>query len=163
MLPASMKSSPKIGSPLVTAQPMLPQPSGWVNLTGTSPNDAVPVAGPLVTFVASAGVDVSGGVVDSVGSWVRAASSVAPEEQAVIVMAATVARAMARMASLAGWRGRTDGVGSTVMMSPPREPTRRVASSGDRIVNGVVPRVVGVAARRGAVVPTIFRSVLDPW
>jgi hypothetical protein len=145
---------------------MLSQPSGKVNVTGMSPKDPVALSDPLVIVVASTVVAVSGGAVaDPVGSRVLAAvgSSVVPEEQAAIVMAATVAVATARMACLVGRPGRTDGVGSTVMMSPPREPTRRAASSGDRIVNGVVPRIVGVVATRWAEVPPIFRSVLDWW
>jgi hypothetical protein len=75
-----------------------------------------------MTVVASIVVGLSGRVLDSVGFAVLAAvGSVVPEVQAAIAMAATVAIAMTRMASVARRPGRTGGVGSTVMMSPPRE------------------------------------------
>ena len=59
MLPTSMNTSPKPGSPLVTVQLLFDQPSGTMNVTGTSPKDAAALPGALVT---------GGGVVDPADS-----------------------------------------------------------------------------------------------
>src|SRR5918994_7708726 len=141
MLATFMKISPKIGSPLMTPQPLFVQPAGRVNVTGTSSAPAknpVPVPGSTVTGVVSGKVGVSpaaGAVVDTVGSTVPAVVDLSEvSEHAAIGMAAMGAIATLRTEDAGRLVARLDRVGSTLMALLLVDTARRDASPDLRIV-----------------------------